>query len=42
MKKADTPTPTKELKKNFVEISVSVKAKIKFMSNEINFNLLPY
>ena len=32
IKKADTPTPTKELKKNLVEISVSVKAKIKFMT----------
>ena len=31
MKKADTPTPTKELKKNLVDISVSVKAKSKFM-----------
>ena len=32
IKKADTPTPTNELKKNFVEISVSVKAKNKSMT----------
>ena len=34
IKKADTPTPTNELKKNFVEISVSVKAKIKFITRK--------
>tara|TARA_Y100000589_G_scaffold57167_1_gene47464 strand:+ start:7106 stop:7252 length:147 start_codon:yes stop_codon:yes gene_type:complete len=38
MKKAETPTPTKELKKNLVDISVSVKAKSRFMfRNKIQF-----
>tara|TARA_Y100000589_G_C26904451_1_gene527654 strand:+ start:58 stop:183 length:126 start_codon:yes stop_codon:yes gene_type:complete len=31
IKNADTPTPTKELKKNLVVISVSENAKIKLI-----------
>ncbi len=41
IKKAETPTPTKELKKNLVEISVSIKASNKFMSIKIFTNLHP-
>jgi len=40
MKKADTPTPIMELKKNFVVISVSEKANNKLIMFLNKFNLL--